>query len=200
MADDNKATEHNTITNKEAENVNSEILTKDDNDEVVKNNSHASASPEPYDSSCGYVVTIDPDNDNLTKPNGKISSKFMPSPIRCAFPVRLLQSTPTKSGQSKLCKLSDCVVKSNGTAPTTPLPVIEYDTLLDTTGDTCVAVLDQFKPRTVDPYEYNPSQSEGPARPHTPEESKSILYQSIVPSCISDILFVVVMGDISTVY
>ena len=152
---------------------------------MVKDNSHTTASPGHYDPSCGgYIVTIDPDNDNLTESNCKMSSKFMPSPIRCAFPVRLLQSMPTKLGQSRSCKLSDHIVKPNGTASTAPLPVIEYDTLFDTTGDTCVAVLDKFKPRTVDPYEYSPSQSEGPARPHTPEESKGTVYQSNVTTCV----------------
>ena len=124
-------------------------------------------TPQCYDTPCGYVVTVDPDNNKLTEHTNKSSSKLIPSPIRCAFPVRLLQSTTTKQSQSKPTKQLGHVAEHNNAVAedNNDVPVIEYDTLFDT-SDTCVAVLDKFRPRIVDPYEYDPSQS---------EESKGIL-------------------------
>lgn len=135
--------------------IKNDILSKEEN-------KHLEDTPQCYDTPCGYVVTVDPDNNKLTKHTNKSSSKFMPSPIRCAFPVRLLQSTTTKQFQSKSTKRPSHVAEDNAA-----VPVIEYNTLFDT-SDTCVAVLDKFRPRIVDPYEYDPSQS---------EESKGILVE-----------------------
>ena len=163
--------EHKAVT-KEEETANHMPLKNDKLcEESKQSEGDNKTTPQCYDSPCGYVVTVDPDNNNLTKHTNKSSSKLMPSPIRCAFPVRLLQSTTTRSCQSRSSKSSVGVKDKN----TIAIPVIEYDTLFDTTGDTCVAVLDKFRARIVDPYEYDPSQSEESAQSHPSENSKGII-------------------------
>ena len=160
----NVVVEREAVTKKEEKAIKNNKLSKEENKQTEGED--AKSILQCYYTPCGYVVTVDPDNNNLTKRNNKSSSKLMPSPIRCAFPVRLLQSTTTKSSQSKSSKPSGHVAKDNNA-----VPVIEYDTLFDTTGDTCVAMLDKFRPRIVDPYEYDPSQSRESAQS---EDSKGI--------------------------
>ena len=150
--------------------IKNDKLSKEENKQSEgEENKHLEDTPQCYDTPCGYVVTVDPDNNNLIKHTNKSSSKLVPSPIRRAFPMRFLQSTPTKLTQSKPTKQAVHVAEDNNA-----VSVIEYDTLFDTTGDTCVAVLDKFRPRIVDPYEYNPSLLEESVQP---EDSRGIFFK-----------------------
>lgn len=129
------------------------------------------STPYCYDSPLGYVVTITPplpDGNNVIEYNNSSPPRLTLSPIRHAFPKRFLQSTTTIPHRSKPSK-SIHLAKDGNTA----IAVVEYDKLFEATGGTYVAILaNQFQPRIVDTYEYDPSQAEESTEPHPPSDSK----------------------------
>lgn len=131
--------------------------------------------PQCYDSPHGYVVTVLPDDNNITEHLNNSPSKLTPSPIRYAFHERYLQSARTRPHQSKSSRSSRSHhlggSKSNNTA------IVEYDEVLDVTGDTVVAILpNTFWPHVINSaYEYDATKSEESVKPHPSTDSKGIL-------------------------
>ena len=129
-----------------------------------------------YNSPLGYVVTISPplaNGNDTIKHNNRSPPKLSLSPIRHAFTKRMLQSTTTRTRPHKPKATKSSPVDKEGR---TTVAVLEYDRLFEATGGTFVALLaNQFLPRMVDTFVYDPSQSEEePSEPQPPPDSKGI--------------------------
>ena len=160
---------------KDSSQAEEELSQEEQSQEEKASQEDSPSNPQGYNTPLGYVVTVSPplaNGNNAIKHNNRSPPKLSLSPIRHAFTKRMLQSTTTRTRPHKPKPTKSSPVDKEGR---TTVAVLEYDRLFEATGGTFVGLLaNQFLPRMVDTFVYDPSQSEEPSEPHPPPDSKGI--------------------------